>query len=111
MSSWRSSNVDEMARFACAEEGSPLPKEEGRWRAMSVVDFTAVGHGLPSAGGAFCPDAIVRVVANDDGIVPECPGGGAPHSPAWCSTLQMTVPLRLPWRGRTSPMESLARRP
>ena len=65
-----------MAWFACAEEGSLLPKEKRRWRAMSVVDFTVVGCGLPSAGGTFCPNAIVRVAANDDGVVPGCPGGG-----------------------------------
>ena len=73
MSSWSLSNVDEMARFACAEEGSPLPEEKRRRRAMSVVDFTAAGRSLPSAGGAFCPNADVKIGADDDGIVPECP--------------------------------------
>ena len=77
MSSWRLSNIDEMARFACAKEGSSLPEEKRHRRAMIVVDFTAVGRGLPSAGGAFCPDAVVRVVADDDGVVPRRPGGGA----------------------------------
>ena len=66
-----------MARFAYAEEGSPLPKEEGRRRVLSVVDFDVVGCGLPSAGGASYPDAVVRVVANDDGVVPGRPGRGA----------------------------------
>ena len=82
MSSWRLSNVDEMARFACAEEGSSLPEEKRHQRAMSVVDFTAAGRGLPSAGGAFCPNAVVGVGADDDGVVPERPSGGAPYSPA-----------------------------
>ena len=91
MSSWRLSNVDEMAWFAYAEEGSPLPEEKRRWRAMSVVDFTTTGRGLPTAGGAFCPNAVVGVGADDDGIVPEGLGGGAPYSPARCLTLQMTV--------------------
>ena len=99
MSSWRLSNVDEMAWFACAEEGSPLPEEKRRRRVMSNVDFTAAGRGLPSAGGAFCPNAVVGIGADDDGVVPECLGGGAPYSLARCSTLQMTVPSKVPRRG------------
>ena len=107
MLSWRSSNVDEMARFTGAEEGSLLPKEERRRGVLSVVDFAVVGCGLPSAGGASCPNAVVRVAADDDGVVPRhpdggavvrvaadddgvvtgCPGGGTPQSPAWCSLL------------------------
>jgi len=77
MSSWRSSNIDEMAWFTGAEEGSLLPKEERRWRVLSAVDFAIVGCGLPSAGGAFCPNAVVRVAVDDDGIVLGRPGGGA----------------------------------
>ena len=50
-----------MARFAGAEGGALLLKEERRRSVLSVVDFAVVGCGLPSAGGAFCPDAIVRV--------------------------------------------------
>ena len=111
MSSWRLSNIDEMAWFACAEEGSLLPKEKRRWRAMSVVDFTVVGCGLPSAGGTFCLDVVVRVAADDDGVVPGCPGGGTPQSPAWCSLLQMMALSKIRWSGGTSPMESMAQRP
>ena len=76
-----------MAWFTCAEKGSPLLEEKRRQRATIVVDFAAVGHGLPSVGGALCPNAVVGVGANDDGIVPKRPGGGALHLPAWCSTL------------------------
>ena len=77
----------------------------------SIVDFVIVHCGLPSAGGASCPDAIVGVGADDDGVVPEGPGGGVPYSPARCSTLQMTVPSKVPWRGGMLPMESVVRRP
>jgi len=70
-------------------------KEKRRRRVMSVVDFSAAGRGLPSAGGAFCPNAVVGLGADDDGVVPEHPSGGAPHSPTRCSTLQMTVPLKV----------------
>ena len=42
MSSWRSSNVDEMALAAFAEKGPLLPKEEAHWRVMSVVGFVVV---------------------------------------------------------------------
>ena len=65
-----------MAQFAYAEEGSPLPKEKRCRRAMSIVDFAAVGCGLPSAGGASYPNAVVRVAADDDGVVPGRPDGG-----------------------------------
>ena len=109
MSSWRSSNVDEMARFAGAREGSLLPKEVRRRRVLSVVDFAVVGCGLPSARGAFCPDAVVRVAADDDGVVPGRPGGGTPQSPVWCSLLQMMALSK--GSGGTSPMESMARQP
>ena len=100
---------------------------------LSVVGFAVVRCGLPSAGGAPRPDAIVRVVADDDGIVPGHPSEGAPQSPAWCSTLQMTVPSKVLRHGgmfadgergaaaavdelarvhaRTLLMESMARRP
>ena len=77
MSSWRSFDIDEMAWFACAEEEPPLPKEKGRRRAMSVVNFAIVGCGLPSAGGASRLVAIVGIAADDDGIVPGRPSGGA----------------------------------
>ena len=42
----------------------------------SVVGFAVVRCGLSSAGDAPRPDAVVRVVADDDGVVPGCPGGG-----------------------------------
>ena len=58
MSSWRLSNVDEMVQAAFAEKGSPLPKEEGHWRVLSVIDFVVVRSSLPSAGGASYPDAV-----------------------------------------------------
>ena len=136
MSSWRSSNVDEMVSAAFAEKGLLWPKEEVQWRVLSVVGFvivreafvgmdpyggllwrifsrrvllvgkllrtasmggfafaaaqigqfmkldemseTSISHGgLSSVGNAPCPDAIVRVVADHDGIVPGRPGGGA----------------------------------
>ena len=65
-----------MVRAAFAEKGSPLPKEEERWRAPSIVGFAIVRCGLSSAGGAPCRDTIVRVAADHDGVVPECPGKG-----------------------------------
>ena len=110
-----------MVRVAFAEKGSPLPKEEGHWRVPSVVGLVIVRCGLPSAGGTPHADvivgvvvdddgvvlgrpgrgAVVRVAADDDGVVSRCPGGGVPQSPAWCSTLQMMAPLRIPRSGRT----------
>ena len=75
MSSQRSSNVDEMVRVALAEE-SLLPKEKECWWAPYVVDFTVVCCVPPLARGASCPNAVVRVVANDDGVVPGRPDGG-----------------------------------
>ena len=92
---------------------------------------TSISHGgRSSAGSAPCLGAIVRVVADDDGIVPGCPDGGAvvrvatnhdgavlgrpggaPQSSMWFSMLQMTAPLRIPRSGRTLPMESVAPRP
>ena len=50
MSSWRSSNVDEMVWAAFAEEGPLLPKEEGHRRVPSVVGFAVIHCGLPSVG-------------------------------------------------------------
>ena len=124
MSSRRSSNVDEMVRAAHAEE-SLLPKEKERWWALYVVDFAVVCCVPPLAGGVSYPDAIVRVVASDDGVVLGRPGGGvavgvvtdddgvvpsggAPPSAVWCSALQMTALSRIPRNGGTSPMESVA---
>ena len=42
MSSWRSSNVDEMVSAAFAEKGPLTPKEEAHWRVLSVVGFVIV---------------------------------------------------------------------
>ena len=43
---------------------------------LSVIGFVVVRCGLPLVGGAPYPDTVVRVAANDDGVVPGCPGGG-----------------------------------
>ena len=103
----------------------------GQFMKLDEMSVTSISHdGLSSAGSAPCLGAIVRVVADNDGIVPGCPGGGvvvwvvadddgvvpgcpvgeAPQSLVWCSMLQMTTPSRIPRSGRTSPMESVARR-
>ena len=42
MSSWRSSNVDEMVLAAFVEKGLLLLKEEAHWRVLSVVGFVIV---------------------------------------------------------------------
>ena len=42
MSSWRSSNIDEMVLAAFAEKGPLLLKEETHWRVLSVVGFAVV---------------------------------------------------------------------
>ena len=42
MSSWRSSNVDEMVLAAFAKKGLLPPKEEAHWRVLSVVGFAIV---------------------------------------------------------------------
>ena len=103
MSSWRSSNIDEMVYAALAEE-SLLPKEKGRWEASYVVDYVVVRCAPPLAGGVSCSYAVVRVMAGDDGVVPGRPGrgvadGGAFKDPAKRRDIGM------------SPMESVARRP
>jgi len=87
MSSWRSSNVDEMVRVIFTEKGLLPMKERECWRVPSIVIFATVRCGLPLEGGAPHLDAVVRVMADDDGIVLGCPSGGAPQSLAWCSTL------------------------
>ena len=43
----------------------------------SVVGLAIVHCGLSSVGDAPCPDAVVRVAADDDGVVPRCPSKGA----------------------------------
>ena len=67
-----------MVRVAFAEKGSPSLKEEGHRKVPSVVGLAVIRGGLPSAAGVPRPDAIVGVVADDDGVVPRCLGGGAP---------------------------------
>ena len=52
MSSWRSSNVDEVVQAAFAEKGPLLLKEEGHWRVSSVVGLAVVCCGLSSVGDA-----------------------------------------------------------
>ena len=42
MSSWRSSNIDEMVLAAFIEKGPLLPKEEVNWRVLSVVGFAVI---------------------------------------------------------------------
>ena len=82
MSSWRSSNVDEMVWAAFVEEGLPPPPKEGEHRRVSSgVVLAMVRCGLPPAGGAPRSGAVVGVVADDDGVVPGCLGGGTPQSP------------------------------
>ena len=102
--------MDEMVRVVFAEKGSPSSKEEGHRKVPSVVGLAVVLGGFPLAVVVPHPDAIVRVVADDDGIVPGCLGEGVPQSPAWCSTLQMTAPSGVLRIGGTSPMESVVRR-
>ena len=42
MSSWRSSNVDQMVLATFAEKGQLPPKEETHWRVLYVAGFVAV---------------------------------------------------------------------
>ena len=54
MSSWRSSNIDEMGSAAFAEKGPLPPKEEAHWRVLSVVGFVIVPEafvGMDPYGG------------------------------------------------------------
>jgi len=66
-----------MVWVTCAEEEPLLPKEEERWRVPNVVGFAVMCCGLPLAGGAPRSDAVVGVVADDDGVVPGHPSGDA----------------------------------
>jgi len=81
MSSRRLSNIDDMVWATFTEERLPPPKEGEHRRVSSVVDLTVVHRGLPPAGGAPRSGAVVGVVADDDGVVPACLGGGTPQSP------------------------------
>ena len=78
MSSRRSFNIDEMVRVVFAEKGSPSSKEEGHRKVPRVVGLAVVLGGFPSAAGVPHPDAIVGVVADDDGVVPGCLSEGVP---------------------------------
>ena len=104
MSSWRSSNVDEMVRVAFTEKGTSPSKEERYWRVPSVVGPAILHCGFPTAGGAPCSGAAVGVAVDDDGVVLGCPGKGAPQSLEWCSSLQMVAPSKVLRSGRASPM-------
>ena len=42
MSSWRSSNVDEMVLATFTEKGPLLPNEEAHWRVLSIVCLVVV---------------------------------------------------------------------
>ena len=42
MSSWRSSNIDEMVLAAFAEKGPLPPKEEAHWRVLHVDVFVTI---------------------------------------------------------------------
>ena len=59
----------------------PPPKEGEHRRVSSGVVLAMVRCGLPPAGGAPHLGAVVGVVADDDGVVPGCLGGGTPQSP------------------------------
>ena len=56
MSSWRSSNIDEMVLAAFIEKGPLPPKEEAHWRVLSIVNFVVVREafiGMESYVGFF----------------------------------------------------------
>ena len=42
MSSWRSSNIDEMVLAAFTKKGPLPPKEEAHWRVLRVASFVTV---------------------------------------------------------------------
>ena len=42
MSSWRSSNIDEMVLATFVKKGPLLLKEEAHWRVLSVIGFAVV---------------------------------------------------------------------
>ena len=42
MSSWRSSNIDEMELATFVEKEPLLPREEAHWRVLSVIGFVVV---------------------------------------------------------------------
>ena len=77
----------------------------------SVVSLVVIHCDLPMVGGAFRSGTFVGVAVDDGGVVPGRPGGGAPQSPAWCSTLQMVGPSKVLRSGRASPMGGVTRWP
>jgi len=93
-----------VVRAAFAGKSLLLPKEEEYWRVPDIVSPAVVRSGLPMARSASRSGAVVGVAFADDGVVPGCPGGGAPQSPAWCSTLQMVAPSKVLRSVRASPM-------
>ena len=60
--------MDEMALALSARKGPPLSKEEAHYRAPGAAGSVVVRHGLSSVGGAFRLEAVVRAVADDDGV-------------------------------------------
>jgi len=77
----------------------------------SIVSLVVIHCDLPTAGGAFRSGTVVGVAVDDDGVVPGCPGGGVPQSPAWCSSSQMVAPSKVLRSGRASPMGGVTRWP
>ena len=67
-----------MLRAAFAGKSLLSSKEEEYWRVSDVVSLAIVRCGLPTVGGASRSGAVVGVATDDDGVVPGCPGGGAP---------------------------------
>ena len=66
-----------MVSATFAEKGPPPSKEEVDWRVLSIVGFAIILGGLSSVGNTPRADAVVRVMADDDGAVPRCLGEGA----------------------------------
>ena len=65
-----------MVSATFVNKGPLLPKEAAHWRVLSVIGFAIVRGGLSSVGNTARADAVVRVMAYHDGIVPGCPGEG-----------------------------------
>ena len=50
----------------------------GQFMKLDEMSETSISHGsLSLMGSAPCLGAVVRVVADHDGVVPRCPGKGA----------------------------------
>ena len=67
-----------MVRAAFDGKSLLPPKEEEYWRVPDIVSLAVVRCGLPTVGGTSRSGIVVGVAADDDGVVPGCPGGGAP---------------------------------